>query len=63
MKNYILRVYRDEKDHPRSLIGIVETVGMKGRKAFTNIDELWGILNPRKKGVKRGKNIKESVGE
>jgi len=26
-------------------MGVVEEVGAKGKKAFTNYDELWGILN------------------
>ena len=46
MKKYILSVYRGEKDKPRTLVGVVEEVGLKGRKAFTNLDELWEILNP-----------------
>ena len=46
MKKYILSIYRGEKDKPKSLVGVVEEVGLKGRKAFTNLDELWEILNP-----------------
>ena len=42
--NYVVRVYRFEKDNPRTLIGVVEEVGVKGKKAFTNYDELWDIL-------------------
>jgi hypothetical protein len=45
MENYIVRIYRYEKDNPRRLIGTVEEVGFDGKKAFTNVDELWGILN------------------
>lgn len=48
MENYIVRIYRHEKDYPRNIVGVVETVGIEGKKAFTNIDELWDILNPRK---------------
>jgi hypothetical protein len=44
LKTYIIRIYRFEKDHPRSLVGVVEEVGIKGKKAFTNYDELWDIL-------------------
>ncbi len=43
--NYIIRLYRFEKDNPRNLVGLVEIVGRKGRMAFTNMDELWEILN------------------
>ena len=46
MKKYILSIYRGEKDNPRSLVGVVEEVGLKDKKAFTNLDELWEIINP-----------------
>jgi hypothetical protein len=42
---YILRIYKCEKNKPQRLVGVVEKVGIKGRKAFTNYDELWEILN------------------
>jgi hypothetical protein len=43
--DYIVRVYRFEKDNPRSIVGLVEEVGKKGKKAFNTYDELWEILN------------------
>ena len=46
MKKYIIDIYRGEKDKPRSLVGVIEEVGLKGKKGFTNFDELWEILNP-----------------
>jgi hypothetical protein len=45
MKDFIIRLYRFEKDNPRALVGIVEIVGKKGRMGFTTLDELWEILN------------------
>ena len=47
MENYIVRIYRFEKDNPRGLVGIVESVEgeRRGKKAFTNFDDLWEILN------------------
>ncbi len=42
--DYIVRIYRFQKDKPRHLVGVVEEVGVKGKKAFTNYDELWEIL-------------------
>lgn len=45
VSNYIVRIYRCEKDRPRSLVGIVEEAGAKGKKAFQSFDELWEILN------------------
>jgi hypothetical protein len=29
-------------------VGVVEEVGVDGKKAFHNYDELWEILNPKK---------------
>ncbi len=51
MESYIVRIYRQGSEQTRSIIGVVETVGTEGREAFTNVDELWGILNPRKAAV------------
>ncbi len=45
MDNYIVRIYRREKDDPRLLVGLVEEVGVSGRKAFNSLDDLWEILN------------------
>lgn len=44
MKTFIVRVYRLVKGKPLRLAGVVEEVGTKGRKGFTNYDELWDIL-------------------
>ena len=44
MNCYIVRVYRQEVDNRREFVGIVEEVGAEGKRAFTNIDELWEIL-------------------
>ena len=43
--NYILRIYRFQAEEPVKLIGVVEEVGTKRKKAFTNLDQLWEILN------------------
>jgi hypothetical protein len=47
MKKYIITIYRVEKDKPRSIVGVVEEVGMNGKKAFNTYDELWEVLNPK----------------
>jgi hypothetical protein len=44
MKTYIVRIYRFEDKKPFNLVGVVEEVGVEGRKAFSNYDELWNIL-------------------
>jgi hypothetical protein len=48
LKDYVLRIYRREKNDPRRLVGVVEEVGVEGNEAFSNLDELWSILNPSK---------------
>ena len=57
--SYIVRVYRREKKDSRMLVGTVEKVGEKVKSAFTNIDELWEIMNvmtgkKTKKGIEKG---------
>ncbi len=62
MKDYVLRIYRRDKNDPRILVGVVEEVGVDGNKTFSNLDELWSILNPPKaetaKTEKRNKSLK-----
>ena len=48
MESHIVRIYRGEKDNPRSFVGIVEEVGTEEKKAFSNLEELWAILNSTK---------------
>ena len=45
---FILRLYRFRKNRPRGPMGVVEEVGVKGRRAFNHYDELWDILNASK---------------
>ena len=46
MNSYLVRIYRRGEDNPRVLVGVVEEPGVNGKKAFTNLYELWEILNP-----------------
>lgn len=58
MKNYIIRIYRQERDDRRALVGTAEEVGRQGRRAFTNFDELREILNsPAGRGVPAGHEV------
>lgn len=43
--SYIIRIYRHEKDNPRTFVGTVEKVGEPEKTAFTCYDELWERLN------------------
>ena len=51
VSNYIIRIYRCEKDRPKSLVGIVEEAGAKGKKAFQSYEELWEILNSSRRVI------------
>ncbi len=51
MDNYIVRIYRRKKNNPRVLVGLVEEVGTKGKKAFNDLDDLWKILNSKEGNV------------
>lgn len=58
MTSYLVRIYRKAENNPRVLVGVVEEPGVNGKKAFTNLYELWDILNPIKKeqtSSKRGR--------
>ncbi len=57
IETYIIRVYRRNRDDPRKIAGLVETVGKNEKKAFSNREELWDILeheeNRTKKDLKK----------
>jgi predicted ABC-class ATPase len=59
VESYIIRIYRGDHKHPRDLVGIVEEVGVKEKKAFTNLDELYDILKfiKEKPGRQKKKKI------
>lgn len=61
LANYIVRIYRLDRKNPRHLVGVVEEVGVKGKKAFTNYDELWDILSSSKSSKHHGKKIRKEV--
>lgn len=61
MNSYMVRIYRKADNNPRMLVGVVEEVGVKEKKAFHTLYELWDILNPIKKAatqVRRNRNSK-----
>ena len=63
MSSYLVRIYRKAENNPRMLVGVVEEPGVKEKKAFHNLYELWDILNPIKKAatqVRRNKNSKRN---
>ncbi len=60
MDSYLVRIYRKAENNPRMLVGVVEEPGVKEKKAFHNLYELWDILNPIKRGLRRSKKGKNS---
>jgi len=58
MNSYLVRIYRRGEDNPRVLVGVVEEPGVNGKKAFTNLYELWEILNPVQHGGIQAKKKK-----
>lgn len=59
--SYIVRIYRHDKNNPRIFVGTVEKVGEQGKSAFTNIDELWALMNDATENeTKRVKRMERS---
>jgi hypothetical protein len=48
MDSYVVRIYRRAGAKSRILIGTVEAAGSGRKMAFSNIEELWEILQRRK---------------
>lgn len=60
MNSYLVRIYRKAENNPRMLVGAVEEPGVKEKKAFRNLYELWDILNPLKRAPTQSKRSKNS---
>jgi hypothetical protein len=58
MNSYLVRIYRKTENNPRMLVGVVEEPGVKEKKAFSNLYELWDILNPVQNGETQAKKKK-----
>jgi hypothetical protein len=61
--SYLVRIYRKDLNNPRMLVGIVQQVGAEEKEVFSNLDELWSILNPKKKtplNRKKGRSPKRN---
>jgi hypothetical protein len=61
LKSFIVRIYRFRRKKPRTLVGVVEEVGVKVQKAFTNVEELWEVFDSTGKGG--GKLKKDEIPE
>ena len=58
MNSYLVRIYRRADSNPRMLVGVAEEVGGHEKKAFSNLYELWDILNPQRQGGIAGGRVK-----
>ena len=54
LKDYVLKIHRRGKNDRRTFVGEVEEVGVEGNKAFSNLDELWEILNSSEAETAKG---------
>ena len=59
LASYIVRIYRFEKHKPHNLVGVVEEPGSKGKRAFTSLAELWGIISSSR-GVRSNSKAKRN---
>lgn len=58
MESYIVRVYRRNGKDPANVVGLVEIVETRERKAFKNAMEMWEIMSPKTSGKrKRGMRV------
>ena len=55
--DYIIRIYRRDRQNPRMVVGTVEQVGEKMKMGFTDIEELRLIM-----GVPRGQTPRRKEG-
>ena len=58
METYVLRIYRRGRSISDSLVGLVEEVGVDGKKPFRNLGQLGDILNAKTGETVQGKNEK-----
>ena len=61
MIDYLVRIYRKAGNSPRTVVGMVEEVGVKGTRAFSNLDELWEILNSSKAETRKPNKLNEHL--
>lgn len=55
--DYIIRIYRRDRENPRMVVGTVEQVGEKLKIGFTDFEELRQIM-----GVPRGQTPRKVEG-
>jgi hypothetical protein len=61
MDTYIIRIYRRGGNDPDTLAETVEEPGLAEKKAFVNPDQLWDILNLKKKRMPKRKGRREAT--
>ncbi len=58
METYILHIYRRDRNISDSLVGLVEEVGVEGKKPFRNLGQFWDVLNAKAGETVQGENEK-----
>jgi len=54
LDNFIVRIYRRERNHPDHLVGQVEDVALGCKQPFQSMEKLWRILAGEKGSRKSG---------
>lgn len=61
LDTYVIRIYRRGTPISQKLLGIVEEIGVPGKKAFGSLDELWSILDSKGEKTRRTKKRNNSI--
>jgi hypothetical protein len=64
MSNFIIRIYRQEKNEPQHLVGTIEHVETGRKQAFKQMEEVWDFLanaNKTGKGKKTNTGAEKEV--
>ncbi len=57
-ETYILHIYGRDRNISDSLVGLVEEVGVEGKKPFRNLGQFWDVLNAKAGETVQGENEK-----
>ncbi len=63
MDTYIIRIHQRRENDPHTLTGTVEGPGLPRKKSFVKLEQLWDILNLKKKLPKPERRRKVSTKE
>ena len=61
LDTYVIRIYRRGTPISQKLLGVVEEIGVPGKKAFGSLDELWNILDSKEGKTRRSRKHENSM--